>query len=54
MKAKSMLILAILTAIMPITLPGATQSGEGSGTNPSGVAVSAQDGAIPQRQSSPQ
>jgi hypothetical protein len=48
MKAKSMLILAILTAIMPITLPAATKSGEGSGTNPIGVALSAQDGAIPQ------
>jgi len=48
MKAKSMLILAVLTAIMPITLPAATKSGEGSGTNPIGVAVSAQDGAIPQ------
>ncbi len=48
MKAKSMLILAVLMATMPITLLAATKSGEGSATNPNGVAVSAQDGTISQ------
>ena len=48
MNAKSMIVLAALVAIMPITLPAATKSGQGSATNPIGVAFSAQDGTIPQ------
>jgi Spy/CpxP family protein refolding chaperone len=48
MKAKSILILAALMVIMPITLQAATQSGESDATNRIVVAVSAQDGAIPQ------
>ena len=48
MKAKSMPIPAVLMVIMPITLPAATKSGEASGTNPIGAALSAQDGTIPQ------
>jgi hypothetical protein len=47
-KAKSMLIVALLIAIMPITLPAATKSRDGSATNSIGVGVSAQDGTIPQ------
>jgi len=48
MKAKSMLILAMLMAIKPITLPAAAKPGVGSATNPIGVAVSGQDGTISQ------
>jgi LTXXQ motif family protein len=48
MKAKSMFIIAVLTAIMPITLPAATKAGEGSTTKLISVAVSAEDSAIPQ------
>ena len=43
-----MLILVVLMALMPVTLPAATESEEGCATNPIGAAVSAYDGAIPQ------
>lgn len=47
MKPKSKLIVMLL-AFMPIMSPAATKSGAGNPTNPISVAVSEQDGRIPQ------